>query len=86
LKIMKNRGVHCFLASGTDEKYVFEEAELLELPPFFEGIYGARDDYRTFSKKMVIDRIITEHALHGSEFAAFGDGYVEIEDANRLVA
>ena len=81
LKIMKNRGVHCFLASGTDEKYVFEEAELLELPPFFEGIYGARDDYRTFSKKMVIDRIIAEHALHGSEFAAFGDGYVEIEDA-----
>jgi len=35
---------------------------------------------------MVIDRIIAEHALHGSEFAAFGDGYVEIEDANRLVA
>jgi phosphoglycolate phosphatase len=81
LKILKNRGVHCYLASGTDEKYVFEESELLGLPPYFEGIYGAKDDYKTFSKKMVIDHIIQEHHLHGSEFSAYGDGYVEIEDS-----
>lgn len=81
LEIMKKRGIHCYLASGTDEKYVFEEAELLGLPPYFEGIYGAKDNFKTFSKKMVIDQIIAEHKLHGSEFAAFGDGYVEIEDS-----
>ena len=81
LKILKARGVHCYLASGTDEKFVFEESELLGLPPYFEGIYGAKDDYKTFSKKMIIDQIIQEHHLHGSEFSAYGDGYVEIEDA-----
>lgn len=81
LEIMKKRSIHCYLASGTDEKYVFEEAELLGLPPYFEGIYGAKDNFKSFSKKMVIDQIISEHKLHGSEFAAFGDGYVEIEDS-----
>jgi phosphoglycolate phosphatase len=81
LKILKNRGIHCYLASGTDEKYVFEESALLGLPPYFDSIYGAKDDYKTFSKKMVIDRIIQEHHLHGSEFSAYGDGYVEIEDS-----
>lgn len=84
LKIMKKRGVSCYLASGTDEKYVLEEASLLELPPFFDGIYGAKDDYKTFSKKMVIDQIIKEHNLHGNEFVAFGDGYVEIEDTKSV--
>jgi phosphoglycolate phosphatase len=81
LEILKNRGIHCYLASGTDEKFVFEESEMLGLPPYFDGIYGAKDDYKTFSKKMVIDRIIQEHHLHGSEFSAYGDGYVEIEDS-----
>ena len=81
LKILKEHGVICYLASGTDEKYVFEEANLLQLPPYFAGIYGAQDDYKNFSKKMVIDRILQTHHLHGAEFVAFGDGYVEIEDA-----
>lgn len=81
LDIMKARGIHCYLASGTDEKYVFEEASLLGLDPYFEGIFGAKDDYKNFSKKMVIDNIIRTHNLHGKEFAAFGDGYVEIEDS-----
>jgi len=40
LKIMKKRGVHCYLASGTDEKYVFEEAELLELRLSLRGSMG----------------------------------------------
>jgi hypothetical protein len=33
---------------------------------------------------MVIERIIREHHLHGSEFVAFGDGFVEIEDAKAV--
>jgi len=84
LRILKAHQVHCFLASGTDEKYVFEEAALLGLPPYFEAIYGAKDDYKNFSKKMLIDKIIQEHQLHGSEFVAFGDGYVEIEDTKSV--
>jgi phosphoglycolate phosphatase len=84
LKILKERGVICYLASGTDEKYVVEEANLLQISPYFAGIYGAQDDYKNFSKKMVIDRIIQEHHLHGADFVAFGDGYVEIEDSKSV--
>ena len=72
--------VDCFLASGTDEKYVFDEADLLGVSKYFAGIYGALDDYKNFSKKMVIQKIIKDNQLSGPELVAFGDGYVEIED------
>ena len=84
LNILKDKGTTCYLASGTDEKYVLEEVELLGLMPYFSGVYGARDNYRDFSKKMIIDQIIQNHALHGSNFVAFGDGYVEIEDTKSV--
>ena len=80
LTALSDRGVVMFLASGTDEKYVLKEAALLGVDSFFAGIYGAQDDYKSFSKKMVIDRIIAENKLSGNELAGFGDGYVEIEN------
>jgi len=78
------RGVRCYLASGTDEPYVLDEAVALGITDYFAGIYGARDDYQTFSKKLLIERIIAENALSGPEFVAFGDGFVEIEDTVRV--
>jgi phosphoglycolate phosphatase len=84
LKILKERDVVCYLASGTDQKYVLEESELLGLSDYFAGIYGALEDYKNFSKKMVIERIIRTHQLHGSNFIAFGDGFVEIEDSKSV--
>ncbi|MDR3146660.1 MAG: HAD family hydrolase [Treponema sp.] len=80
LDALQKRGVVMYLASGTDEVYVRQEAALLSVAPYFAGIYGAQDDYRSFSKKMVIDRIICEHDLRGEELIGFGDGYVEIEN------
>ncbi len=80
LESITTAGVTCFLASGTDEKYVLEEAELLGITDFFAGIYGALDDYENFSKRMVIQKIINDNNLQGPELIAFGDGYVEIED------
>jgi phosphoglycolate phosphatase len=81
LEGLRRRGVTLYLASGTDLKYVRREAELLGLTPYFgERIYGALDDYRSFSKKMIIDRILSEHGLHGAELLGFGDGFVEIEE------
>lgn len=73
-------GIRCFLASGTDEKYVLDEADLLGVTPYFKGIYGAQDDYQNFSKRMVIQKIIQKNHLQGPELISFGDGYVEIED------
>ena len=84
LETLRARGVRCYLASGTDEPFVLAESAALGLAPYFVGIYGAQDDYKTFSKRMIIDRIIAEHGLAGPEFVAFGDGYVEIEDTKRV--
>ncbi len=84
LEALRARGVACYLASGTDAPYVIDEAAALGITPYFTGIYGARDDYKNFSKKLVIERILREHQLHGSEFVAFGDGFVEIEDAKAV--
>jgi len=84
LEALRDRGVSCYLASGTDEPYVRDEAAALGMMPYFAGIYGAQDDYRRFSKKLLIDRIIAEYALSGPEFIAFGDGFVEIEDAKQV--
>ena len=80
LSALKDRGIVMYLASGTDEAYVLQEASLLGVDHFFDSIYGARDDYKSFSKKMVIDRIKTENKLSGTELLGFGDGYVEIEN------
>ncbi|MGD9050065.1 MAG: HAD hydrolase-like protein [Anaerolineae bacterium] len=80
LEAMRDRNVTCYLASGTDEVYVLDEAGALGLSGYFAGIYGALDDYQTYSKKMVIDRILDENNLNGSQLVTFGDGYVEIED------
>ena len=84
LRAMRARGVTCYLASGTDEPYVLDEAAALGITPYFAGIYGALDDYKSYSKKMVIERIINENRLSGSEFVAFGDGFVEIENAKAV--
>ena len=80
LNALQSRGITMYLASGTDEEYVLQEAALLGVDRYFAGIYGAQDDYKTFSKKMVIERIIRENDLHGKELLGFGDGYVEIEN------
>jgi len=81
LEMLHRHGVTPYLASGTDEVYVLKEAELLGVTRYFgEHIYGAQREYRTFSKKLVIERIIRENHLEGGELLGFGDGYVEIEN------
>ncbi|MDR2314572.1 MAG: haloacid dehalogenase-like hydrolase [Spirochaetaceae bacterium] len=80
LGALKERGLPLYLASGTDEVYVTQEARLLGVEGYFDGIYGARDNYKSFSKKMLIRRIISGRGLRGEELLGFGDGYVEIEN------
>ena len=85
LERLQRAGVVCHLASGTDHEYVAEEAELLGLTPCFGSrIYGAREDYRSFSKKIVIEEILRSHRLDGSQLVAFGDGYVELENVRAV--
>jgi len=81
LAAIKDMGLPMYLASGTDQKYVAEEAALLGLTLFFgDRVYGAIDDYKKFSKQMVIERILRENKVEGSALLGFGDGYVEIQN------
>jgi phosphoglycolate phosphatase-like HAD superfamily hydrolase len=85
LEELRRRGLRLYLASGTDEAYVRQEAELLDLTRCFgPHIYGALDDYRQFSKKMVIERILRENDISGEALLSFGDGYVEIQNTKEV--
>jgi phosphoglycolate phosphatase len=81
LEMLRQRGLPLYLASGTDEQCVKSEAELLDLAHYFgRHIYGALDDYKQFSKKIVIERILRENRIAGDQLLSFGDGYVEIQN------
>ena len=51
---------------------------------FDGGVYGALDDYKNFSKQMIVERILREHGLRGEELLGFGDGFVEVEEIKRV--
>ena len=85
LEHLRGLGLKLYLASGTDEAAVQREAGLLDVARYFgPNIHGAQDDYKNFSKKMVIDRILAEHGISGRHLLAFGDGYVEIENTKQV--
>jgi len=85
IETLRERGLRLYLASGTDQPYMREEADLLDVARYFEGrVYGALDDYQSFSKKILIERLIATSEFAGSEFLGFGDGYVEIENVKEV--
>ncbi|MEO7652819.1 MAG: hypothetical protein ABIZ80_20345 [Bryobacteraceae bacterium] len=62
-----------------------EEARLLDVTKYFDGgVFGALDDYKAFSKKILIQRVIAASECKGDEFLGFGDGYVEIENVKEV--
>jgi beta-phosphoglucomutase-like phosphatase (HAD superfamily) len=84
LEKLAARGLTLYLASGTDLAYVRDELAALEMDRYFgQHVYGALDDYKNFSKAMIIDRIIGDMGVRGEELLAFGDGFVEIEETRR---
>ncbi len=85
LEQLSGRGMRLYLASGTDEEYMKREAGLLDVTRYFDGgVFGAIDDYRRFSKGILIRRIIGEMEFTGTQFLGFGDGYVEIEEVKKV--
>ena len=85
LEKLKVLGLPLYLASGTDEQFVKQEAGLLDVTRYFgPHIYGAKDDYKSFSKKILIQRVISSANCRGEEFLGFGDGYVEIENIKEV--
>ena len=94
LESLRRRGLACYLASGTDEPYVLDEAAALGLTPYFTHggavhIYGALDQYERFSKAQVIQDILKQTHLNdrstdAAQLLVFGDGFVEIEEAKAV--
>ena len=85
LEALKDRGLKMYLASGTDEIYMKEEARLLGVTQYFDGgVYGALDDYKSFSKAILIQRILATAEFQGDQFLGFGDGYVEIQEVKNV--
>jgi phosphoglycolate phosphatase len=81
LEILKERGLKMYLASGTDHAAMSEEARLLDVARYFDGgVFGAQDDLKSFSKKILIQRILANTDVRGEQILGFGDGYVEIEE------
>jgi len=85
LQALHAKGVNLYLASGTDEPFVREEVSMLGLDPYFNGhVYGAVEDYKTFSKAHVIRRILDVNKVDGSRLLGFGDGFVEIHNVKEV--
>jgi len=85
LESLKARGLKMYLASGTDQEYARHEADLLDISKYFDGgVYGALDDYKRFSKAILIQQIISTMGVSGEQILGFGDGYVEIENVKQV--
>ena len=81
LEAFRERGLKMYCASGTDQVYTQEEARLIQVDHYFNGgIYGAVDDYKHFSKEILIQKMIASLECRGEELVGFGDGYVEIKN------
>jgi len=80
-----NAGIKLYLASGTDEEDVKNEAAILGYDNMFEGgIYGAVGDVKKEAKKMVLDRILSIIGdSNTGNIATFGDGPVEIRETRK---
>lgn len=84
LELLRERGLRLYLASGTDDANVKEEAGLLEVDRYFDGrIYGAQDDLKSFSKALLVQQILSRASFEPQELLVFGDGYVEIEEVKK---
>lgn len=86
LKSLKEKGMQMYLASGTDEPFVKDEAGLLGMIPYFgeHHVYGAIDGRLDYSKAMVIQRILEENKLDGVQLLGFGDAFVEIDSVKAV--
>ncbi|MDR1478502.1 MAG: HAD family hydrolase [Planctomycetaceae bacterium] len=78
LAMLRSRNIKIYMASGTEEHFVREDVKLLKIDNFFDGgVYGGQPDPKAFSKKIMVERILTENQIDGSELLGVGDGATE---------
>lgn len=86
LEWLVRRGIVLYLASGTDHADVAREANLLQVDRYFgDRIFGAQDDLKSFSKALLVKRILSQTGnIRADELLVFGDGFVEIEEVKKV--
>lgn len=85
LEKLRQRGLQLHLVSGTELHFLQDETKFLKLDHFFgEHIYGPSADLHGFTKKAVMQQILTQNKLSADQFLSFGDGFVEIENTKEL--
>ncbi len=85
LRRLYQAGVKLYLASGTDEVDVRNEAKALGYEYLFEGrIFGAVGDINKEAKKIVLDKILDSiGTMDSGQIITFGDGPVEIRETHK---
>jgi phosphoglycolate phosphatase-like HAD superfamily hydrolase len=79
LAMLRTRNIKIYMASGTEEHFISEDVKLLRIDNFFDGgVFGSQPDPAAFSKKIMVERILAENKIDGSELLGVGDGATEI--------
>jgi len=85
LKKLYDAGIQLYLASGTDEEDVKNEARALGYDHLFEGrIFGSVGDVTKEAKRIVLNRILDKIGTSAStQVITLGDGPVEIRETRK---
>jgi len=84
MKKLREMGITLYLASGANSEDVVEESGVMGYSELFNGgIYGASGELSMHPKKIVIETIMRDNNLAGSELVCFGDGPVEMRECRR---
>jgi len=86
LRMLKGKGISIYLASGTDQEDVRQEAAVLGYADYFDGgIFGSVGNVSYDPKRMVIETIIKNLPadIKPEECYVFGDGPVEMREASK---
>ena len=80
-------GTVVVISSGTELAHVQAETAVLGLDLFFGSrIFGPVENDPTFSKQAVLEQLMAEHGISGSQIACIGDGPAEILAARAVGA
>ncbi|MEM9830500.1 MAG: PfkB family carbohydrate kinase [Bacteroidota bacterium] len=86
IKMLQAASIELYLASGTDEENVKQEAHILGYSSWFTGgIYGARPD-EIGAKRKVLQHLLQEKQAKSSEILVIGDGPSEIREGRKIGA
>ena len=75
LEDLRGRGLRLYLVSGTDDALVQEEARLFDIARYFDGgVYGSPGDDSNFSKRGLVQQVVSIGEAKGPEMSVSATG------------